>query len=202
MGRAFVAAAPLGSGLVLERQVVGSVYRLLILDGEVLDVVRRDPSSVEGDGASTVRELIRAENHARVDAEGSRGNQLVQPDQDCLLALRSQQIDLASIPSAGARYRVKHSNGDGGRLDTHSIPLSSVSREVVDEATRAVAAVGLRLAGVDVVTPDLSEGIADAGGAIVDVNAPPGLHYHYLTANAAQSIACGGARPAAAVLET
>jgi cyanophycin synthetase len=72
-------------------------------------------------------------------------------------------------------------------LDTHSISLSSVSREVVDEATRAVAAVGLRLAGVDVVTPDLSEGIADAGGAIVDVNAPPGLHYHYLTADTGPS---------------
>ena len=60
-----------------------------------LDVVRRDPSSVEGDGVSTVRDLIRTENHARVDAEGARGNQLVHPDHDCLLALRSQQLTLA-----------------------------------------------------------------------------------------------------------
>lgn len=185
--RAFVAAAPLDNALVLERQIPGSVYRLLILDGELLDVVRRDPSSVEGDGASTVRDLIRAENHARVEAEGSRGNQLVHPDHDCLLALRSQQLTLASIPSAGTRYRVKRSNGDGGRLDTHPIPLSTVSPDVVDEAIRAVAAVGLRLAGVDVVTPDLGNGIADAGGAIVEVNSPPALHYHYLTADGGES---------------
>jgi cyanophycin synthetase len=78
---------------------------------------------------------------------------------------------------------VKRSNGDGGRLDTRSIPLSTVSPEVVDEATRAVAAVGLRLAGVDVVTPDLGKGLAETGGAIVEVNSPPGLHYHYLTVN-------------------
>lgn len=187
LARAFVAAAPLGSSLVLERQTVGSVYRFLVLDGEVLGVVRRDPSSVEGDGVSTVRDLLRKENHARVDAAGSRGNQLLQPDHDCLLALRSQHLNLAAVPPAGARHPVKHSNGDGGRPDTHSIPLSSVSEEVIADATRAVAAVGLRLAGVDVVTPDLSKGLAAAGGAIVDVNAPPGLHYHYLTADAEQN---------------
>lgn len=186
LGRAFVAAAPLGSALVLERQVPGSVYRLLILDGELLGVVRRDPSSVEGDGVSSIRDLIRSENYARVDAAGSRGNQLIQPDQDCLLALRSQQIGLASIPTAGSRHPVKHSNGDGGQLDTHSVPLSSVSREIVDDAARAVGAVGLHLAGVDVVTPDLGKGITEGGGAIVDVNAPPGLHYHSLTATADQ----------------
>jgi D-alanine-D-alanine ligase-like ATP-grasp enzyme len=185
--RAFVAAAPFDSALVLERQIPGSVYRLLILDGELLGAVRRDPSSVEGDGVSTVRDLIRAENHARVDAEGSRGNQLVHPDLDCLLALRSQQMTLASIPPAGTHCRVKRSNGDGGRLDTRSIPLSTVSPEVVDEATRAVAAVGLRFAGVDVITPDLRKGLADAGGAILEVNSPPGLHYHYLTVNAEQA---------------
>jgi D-alanine-D-alanine ligase-like ATP-grasp enzyme len=185
--RAFVTAATLDSALVLERQVAGSVYRLLILDGELLDVVQRNPSAVEGDGKSTVRDLIRAENHARVDAEGSRGNQLVHPDHDCLLALRAQQMTLASIPPAGARQRVKRSNGDGGRLDTYSVPLASVSPDVVEQATRAVAAMGLTLAGVDVVTPDPRKGLADAGGAIIEVNSPPGLHHHYLTANPDES---------------
>ena len=185
LARAVVAAAAFGGGFVLERQIVGAVYRLLILDGELLDVVRRDPSSVEGDGVSTIRDLIRSENHARADAAGSRGNRLVPPDHDSLLALRAQQIDLECVPPAGVRHPVKHSNGDGGRFDTHSVSLSAVSREVVEDASRAVAAVGVRLAGVDLVTPDLSRGIAAAGGAIVEVNAPPALHYHYLTANAA-----------------
>lgn len=187
LARGFVTAAPLDSRLVLERQVTGSVYRLLILDGELLDVVRRDPSSVEGDGRSTIRELIRAENLARVDAEGARGNQLVHPDPDGLLALRTQEMTLASIPPVGVRLPVKRSNGDGGRPDTYSVPVASVSPQVVDEAIRAAAAMGLTLAGIDVVTPDLGKPLADAGGAIVDVNSPPGLHYHYLTANADQS---------------
>jgi D-alanine-D-alanine ligase-like ATP-grasp enzyme len=91
---------------------------------------------------------------------------------------------------------VKRSNGDGGRLDTRSIPLSAVSPKVVEEATRAVSTVSLRLAGVDVITPDLRKGLADVGGAIVEVNSPPGLHFHYLTANADQ-----GSHVAARVLQ-
>ena len=181
--RAVVAAAPFGGEFVLERQLDGAVYRFLILDGELLDVVRRDPSSVEGDGVSTVRDLIRCENQARVDAIGARGNQLVQPDHDCLLALRAQQIGLGSVLSAEMRVPVKHSNGDGGLLDTYSISRSVVSEELVDDVIRAVATTGLRLAGVDVVTPDLTKGLTASGGAVLEVNAPPGLHYHYLTAN-------------------
>lgn len=182
--RAVVAAAPFGNEFVLERQIQGSGYRLLFLDGELLDIVQRDPSSVDGDGISTLRGLIRSENYARLEAEGRRGSQLIHPDHDLLLALRSQGLDLETIPPAGTRTRVKHSNADAGRLDAHSVPLSLVSREFVEDATRAVATLGLRVAGVDVVTPDLGKGIAAAGGAILEINAPPGLHFHYLTAGA------------------
>lgn len=189
LARALVAAASFDGEFVLERQLEGAVYRFLVLDGEVLDVVRRDPSSVEGDGVSTMRDLIRSENEARVEAAGTRGNQLVQPDHDCLLALRAQKLDLASIPTAGRRHPVKHSNGDGGRLDTHPVSPTALSGDLIEDVTRAVAAVGLRLAGVDVVTPDLGLGLSAARGAIVDVNAPPGLHYHYLTANGASPVA-------------
>jgi cyanophycin synthetase len=107
----------------------------------------------------------------------------VQPDHDCVLALRAQQLDLASVPSLGIRVPVKHSNGDGGRLDTYAVPRSAVSGELVGEAIRAVETTGLRLAGVDVVTPDLGKGLTAGNGAVLEVNAPPGLHYHYLTAS-------------------
>lgn len=184
LARALAAAAVFGGEFVLERQISGAVYRLLLLDGEVLDVVRRDPSSVEGDGVSTIRELVRSENHERVGAAGSRGNHLVKPDHDCLLALRAQGLDLESVPPAGVRHPVKHSSADGGRSDTHAVPPATLSPELVDDVIRAVAAVGLRLAGVDLVTPDLRRGITAAGGAVIEINAPPGLHFHYLTADA------------------
>jgi cyanophycin synthetase len=53
------------------------------------------------------------------------------------------------------------------------------SEVLVDEARAAVEAVGLRLAGVDLITGDLSGRLAEAGGAIIEVNGTPGLDYHY-----------------------
>jgi cyanophycin synthetase len=43
--------------------------------------------------------------------------------------------------------------------------------------------VGLRLAGVDLVAPDLTRPLAPGFGAIVEVNGTPGLHYHYHVAD-------------------
>ena len=39
------------------------------------------------------------------------------------------------------------------------------------------------MAGVDLVTADLSRPLAESGGAILEVNGTPGLHYHYEVAD-------------------
>src|SRR5207237_8732227 len=52
LARAVLAAAAFGPRLIIERQHAGAVYRMLFLDGQLLDVVRRRPSHVTGDGRS------------------------------------------------------------------------------------------------------------------------------------------------------
>jgi cyanophycin synthetase len=53
----------------------------------------------------------------------------------------------------------------------------------VEELGRAVAATGLRLAGVDVVTPDVTAPLAQSGGVVLEVNGNPALHQHYQVAD-------------------
>ena len=50
---------------VLEEQIAGSVYRLLSVDGELIDCVLRVPPTLVGDGISTIRKLAKAENDKR-----------------------------------------------------------------------------------------------------------------------------------------
>jgi cyanophycin synthetase len=58
---------------------------------------------------------------------------------------------------------------------------------LVAEAREAAAQVGVRLAGVDLITSDLGRCLKESGGVIIEVNGTPGLHYHYQVADEANA---------------
>jgi cyanophycin synthetase len=168
--------------LLLERQVTGTVYRLLYLDGELLDAVRKLPPRVVGDGRSTVEQLVAAENRRRLGARGAAGFSLLKLDLDALFTLEAAGLVPSSVPAAGEAVVVKSVTNQNRVEDNESV-TESVSSSVADAARRAAAAVGLRLAGVDVVTTDAARPLAETGGAILEVNGTPGFNQHALVAN-------------------
>jgi cyanophycin synthetase len=188
--RAALSASRFASRLLVERQVEGDVFRLLVLDGEVLDAVRRLPPRIEGDGVSTVEELIFAEYDRRLGANGDGGLKPFAVDLDCLLALAGAGLSLRSVPAAGTVVPVKTVTNYNRRDENEAV--EAVSHELKAQAVAAAAALGLRLAGVDVVTPSTG-----GGGIVVDVNASPALHHHGYVADRAAA-----ARVAVPILRT
>jgi D-alanine-D-alanine ligase-like ATP-grasp enzyme len=184
--RAGMAAAGLSPRVLVERSVRGDEYRLLFLDGRLLDVVRRARPTVRGDGTSTVAELITGENRRRLD-DGGRNEvtRLLHIDLDCELTLRHHDLSLRSVPSAGRDVPVKRAVSDNARVD--NVTVHDLSSEVVEAAAAAARASRLRLAGVDLVTPDRTRPLGDARGAVLEVNGTPGLHYHYQVADLDQA---------------
>ena len=83
------------------------------------------------------------------------------------------------MPPAGTVVVVKTATNQNSALDNRSV-FDAVSGDLVEQSRRAVELVGLRLAGVDVVTTDPRVPLAASGGAILEVNGSPGIHYHYL----------------------
>ena len=175
LARARLSAGRFDTRLLIERQVPGDMYRLMFLDGRLVDTVRRRVPTVTGDGRSSVLDLILAENRRRLSAERPRS--LMTVDLDSILSLEAQGLSVSSVPGAGETVAVKSTSSDNGERDNHTI--RDVSPAVVEESARAVSAVGLRLAGIDLVTPDITRGLRDAGGAIIEVNGTPGFQYHY-----------------------
>jgi cyanophycin synthetase len=185
LARACLRARRWDRRLLMERQLDGDEYRLLLLDGELLDVIRRRPPAVVGDGRSSVEALIDQENRHRRDARGRAGLMPIGVDLDCLLAVRASGLGLTSVPQAGERVRVKTAANSGGPADTETV--RHVAPDLVEQAALAARVVGIRLAGVDVIGTDLTRPLAQSGGAIVELNAMPGLHYHYLVADSDRS---------------
>jgi cyanophycin synthetase len=178
--RAVLRAARWSQTCLLEQEVPGLVYRVLILDGEVIDIIRRRPPCVVGDGRSTVAGLVGAENRRRVAAGASDVIPLLLIDLDCLFTLASAGLGLRSVLPAGQVAVLKTVNSQNRATDNETVRDAGPALQ--RDAMAAAAAVGLRLAGVDVVAVDPSRGLADGNGAVLEVNGHPGLHYHYRVA--------------------
>jgi D-alanine-D-alanine ligase-like ATP-grasp enzyme len=183
--RAAIHAALYSRTMLIEKQIPGDVYRLLYLDGVLLDAIRREPPSVTGDGRSTVRELIRQENDRRSHRRGAAATRRITITPDCRAALQLAGFSLRSVPPPGMCVRVKTASNETAETDCESV---RVGKALVEEGRHAAAVLGIRLAGLDVITRDSSVSLARSGGAIVDVNAAPGLDYHYQTRNPAESV--------------
>jgi D-alanine-D-alanine ligase-like ATP-grasp enzyme len=91
------------------------------------------------------------------------------------LPLEEQGLSLRSVPPAGAPVTVMTASNFGGSRDSQVIdnPLPAALEA---EVLRAAEALGVRLAGVDVIMSDTSRSLAGGAGAIVDVGPSPALH--------------------------
>lgn len=180
--RARLHAATGGGRLLVERQAAGAVYRFLLFDGELLDVVRSLPAHLTGDGRSTVEELIVAENERRVTAKGAAGLSLLGVGLDMMLALEHAGIRLSSVLPAGQTVALGAVTNNNAVADNETFH-GEIAPQLLAEARAAQSAVGLRLAGVDVITTDPARPLSETGGVINEVNGTPGLHHHYLVAD-------------------
>jgi cyanophycin synthetase len=176
--RAAASAAVYGGDLMVEQQVHGDVYRLLYLDGVLMDAVLRKPSAVVADGKSTVRELIRLENEARLNTGPNLAHALIVIDMDVGSTLSAQGLTLSSVPTKGTAITLKMVINDNSQQDNLNAK-HLLCKSIIEDGAAAAAAVGVRLAGIDVITPDPSVPLAESGGVILEVNTTPSYHHHY-----------------------
>jgi len=180
--RAVARARRFGGLAVVEPELAGDVFRFLFLDGRLLDVVRRRPPSIVGDGRSSIAKLVVAENRRRGAAGGSAGVEPLTIDDDCLVTLgRSGRSPRTRLPR-GATLAVKTVTNQNRPADNETY-TGAVSVETLAACRRAVDALGLRLAGTDLVTTDPARPLSETGGAVIEVNGTPGLHHHYLVSD-------------------
>lgn len=179
--RAVRRAAPVSPELMIEREVAGRHHRMLFLDGELLDVIRRDRPRVVGDGHATIEELIFREYERRIETDGPAGLKRFVVELDCVFMLALQGLELRSVLPDGASATVMSASNFGSPLDCETY-RGAVAAELEAEGRRACEALGTRLGGVDVIALHTDGSLASSGGAVLEVNPVPALHHHYAVA--------------------
>jgi cyanophycin synthetase len=176
--RAAASAAVYGGHLMVEQHVRGDVYRLLYLDGVLLDAVLRRPSVVIADGRSTVRGLIHLENEVRLNVGPNLAHALIVIDMDVRSTLANQGLTLSAVPASGTAVTLKTVINDNSQRDNFTAK-HLLCKSIIEDGAAAAAVVGARLAGIDVITPDPTLPLAESGGVILEVNTTPSYHHHY-----------------------
>jgi cyanophycin synthetase len=164
--------------VVVESYVNGNDYRVLVIGGQMVAVAQRVPAHVTGDGEHTVRELVDITN---TDPRRGIGHEKVltkiKLDEEALSLVAKQGFGLDDVPPKGQVVTLAAT----GNMSTGGISIDrtwEAHEDNVEIAEEAARVVGLDVAGIDFLTPDISQPVRETGGAIVEVNAAPGFRMH------------------------
>ena len=164
--------------VVVEGMVSGRDYRLLVIGGHMVAVAERVPAHVIGDGKHTVRELVAAAN---ADPRRGIGHEKVltriKIDEVAEALVGSQGHELDGVPEADTMVLLAATGNmsTGGSAIDRTWDAHEDNVEIAEEAARVV---GLDVAGIDFIAPDITVPVRETGGAIVEVNAAPGFRMH------------------------
>jgi cyanophycin synthetase len=160
--------------VLIEEHVPGENFRIVVMDGRVLHVVRRDPAFVVGDGELRIGALIEQKNERR--REAGITHQI--PVNSALRStLRGRGLKLRSKPGPGERVVLHEICNFGVGGENEVLPLSEVHPDNLEVFKRCVEPLPLRLAGLDFITPDIRKSYREVGGAFNEINASPMLCY-------------------------
>lgn len=161
--------------ILLEEHVAGNDHRLHVFDGQVYRVRHRQPGGVTGDGRSSIEQLLRALNADPARGpEGSGADLVAIPlDEEALALVREAGMQPDSVPAAGQFVQLRRiANVSVGGVSAH-VALEQVHPDNLVLAVRAVRALKLDLAAVDLLIPDIGRSWMEGGAAICEVNAQP-----------------------------
>lgn len=164
--------------VLVERQLPGAVHRLFIVRDRLVAAARRDPAQVVGDGRHTIKELIAAANRDPLRADGEEFPfYQISIDAETSRILEEQDLDFGSIPKDGLTVMLRYDPKScyGGTITDVT---DNVHPDVAGTVVEAVRAVGLDVAGVDVMAIDIARPLEGQGGGILEINAEPALNLH------------------------
>ena len=171
---AFALAEPEGSEVIVERFIEGIEHRLLVVGGRVVAACKGETVSVTGNGKATLGELVELENQdPRRGVEQEYPLSPIDVQAPAVqLELHRQDVSAGSVIEAGRSVLLQR-NGNMA-IDC----TDEVHPDVAYHAQLAARIVDLDIAGMDMILKDISQPMAAQGGAILEVNAGPGLLMH------------------------
>jgi len=188
--RAFQTASQYDTDMLVEEYVPGLEYRLCVVNGKMVAAAERIPAYVVGDGEHTVSELVEFANQDPARGDGhAKPLSKIKIDAIGLTVLAKQNLAPQSVPEKSRIVRIRDNanlSTGGTAVDVTDI-VNPINARIAERAARLI---GLDVAGIDVIAKDITKPIGPGNGAVIEVNAAPGIRmHHYPSAGKSRDVA-------------
>lgn len=175
---AFVEAKKYSDDVIVEKFLTGRDYRALVVNYKLVAVAERIPAHVIGTGLNTIKELIEITNRHPFRGNGHQ-NKLTKIiiDDHTIRLLEKFNYTLDTVLPHGEVFYLKSTANlsTGGTAIDRTEEIHPLNTFLMERAARVI---GLDIAGIDIIAPDISKPITENGGAVIEINAAPGLRMH------------------------
>jgi len=160
--------------ILIQEQVYGEDYRLLVINGVLRLVTKRIPAYIIGDGNKSIKELI-ADTNKDPRRDKSNPTHVLKPiefDDSLNQFLKEQSIDLSTIPKKDEKVYVRKvaSMSQGGITEDFTDKVHPQIKMVVESLSSSLHAYVL---GVDILCKDISKPLNMDNGSIIECNTMP-----------------------------
>jgi len=161
---------------ICQQNIEEDIYRLLIIDDKFVATSKLIPPEIIGDGKLTIKQLIENLNLKR--GVGDKADLTkVEIDEITNKILFDKKYSLKTILPKDEILTLKISG---------NMKFGGLSEDVTDSvhpmniflAERAAKVIGLNVAGIDIIAPNLKESILKNNGFVIGVNAAPDFRMH------------------------
>ena len=175
---AFAKAREHSRCVLVESYLRGFDHRMLVINGELVAVAKRVPGHVIGDAVHSIAELVEITNQ---DPRRGIGHEKVltrlELDHQAERLMEAAEYTADTVLAGGEVFYLRST----GNLSTGGTAIDmtdSCHPDNREMAVRAAKTIGLDVAGVDFLTPDITRSYKEVGGGICEVNAAPGFRMH------------------------
>jgi cyanophycin synthetase len=170
----FESAARWSRRILVERQVSGLCHRIFVVGDQLVFAMKRQPKSVKGDGLRSVQTLVEAANQAQLKHPPWTRLKPWILDDVALVCMNKAGLTPDSVLPEGqlAALRPFASDEWGGMGDEVT---QTIHPDNVRLAITAAQTLGLRVAGVDLISTDITRPWHENGALLNEVNFKPFL---------------------------
>lgn len=156
---------------ILQQFVTGSDYRIVVLNGEVIQAYKRVPFGIIGDGSRSIYELVKEKIEKFADDDRDKPIDIT--DERIWNSVSKAGFTDQSILPAGKRLPLQDiaNLSLGGTSEDYTNTISPYFKQISKDIAKSL---GLELCGIDIISGDISDK-NNREYYCLEVNSAPGL---------------------------